>query len=323
MRGDQLTRVLKLIRLLRGNGRTLQQLRAELGVTKRTVQRDIEVLEQTGFPVTSVQRKRSIYWQLAYDSLAGPLELTHEEMMALYFSRGLMKPLAGTPFFEAIESAIAKIGAGISPAGHSLLQGIDREIGVGGFGAKDYSRSRQVIAGLTRALQHHFTVKLMHATPQHKKALQYRVDPYRLRYHDGGLYLIGLDRAKEEMRTFAVERIRSVSVSRSRFTPPTDAILGGLESTAFQLIQGETQLVRIKFSASQSPYLLERKWHRSQSILRNGDGTVVLSMQVANLWEVKRWLLGWGANADVLEPLSLRKEIQAECQALISNSIGR
>lgn len=308
MRGEQIARVLKLVHLLQGRGRTLQQLRAELGVTKRTVQRDIQVLEQTGFPVTSEQHRRSIYWRLAYDPvLEGPLDLTQQERMALYFSRGLLKPLAGTPFFEAIESALAKIGAGISAPGHTLLHSFDSQIGIAAFGTKDFSRSREVIAALTRAIQHHFAVKITHATPQHHNAVEYRLNPYRLLYHQGGLYLIALDHAKDDLRTFAVERIRSVVLTRSRFTPPPPATLDGQQSTAFQLIHGEPQLVRIRFSPQQAPYIAERKWHESQTLEPQPDGSVILSLRVASLWEVKRWLYGWGVDAEVLEPKNWSK----------------
>jgi len=318
MRGDQITRVLKLGHLLRGKGRTLQQLRAELGVTKRTIQRDIQVLEQAGFPVSSVQRNRSIYWKLAYDHVAeAALDLTHEERMALYFSRGLLKPLAGTPFFDAIESALAKIGAGISAPGHSLLQSMDSQVGIAAFGMKDFSRSRDVIAALTRAIQHHFTVTLTHATPQHRNAVEYRLDPYRLQYHQGGLYLIALDHAKEDVRTFAVERIRSAVVTRNRFAPPPAATLDELQSTAFQLIHGEAQLVRIRFSPEQAPYVAERIWHESQKLEAQPDGSVILSLTVASLWEVKRWLIGWGADAVALDPIQLRRDVQFECQSLM------
>lgn len=318
MRGDQITRVLKLGHLLRGKGRTLQQLRAELGVTKRTIQRDIQVLEQAGFPVSSEQRNRSIYWKLAYDPVAeAALDLTHEERMALYFSRGLLKPLAGTPFFDAIESALAKIGAGISAPGHSLLQSMDSQVGIAAFGMKDFSRSRDVIAALTRAIQHHFTVTLTHATPQHRNAVGYRLDPYRLQYHQGGLYLIALDHAKEDVRTFAVERIRSAVVTRNRFAPPPAATLDELQSTAFQLIHGEAQLVRIRFSPEQAPYVAERIWHESQKLEAQPDGSVILSLTVASLWEVKRWLIGWGADAVALDPIQLRRDVQFECQSLM------
>jgi proteasome accessory factor B len=272
-------------------------------VTKRTIQRDIQVLEQAGFPVSSEQRTRSIYWKLAYDPVAeAALDLTHEERMALYFSRGLLKPLVGTPFFDAIESALAKIGAGISAPGHSLLKSLDGQVGIAPFGMKDFSRSSAVIAVLTRAIQHHFTVTLTHATPQHRNAVEYRLDPYRLQYHQGGLYLIALDHAKEDVRTFAVERIRSAAVTRSRFTPPPPATLDELQSTAFQLIHGEPQLVRIRFSPEQAPYIVERQWHHSQKIENLPDGGVILSLRVASLWEVTRWLYGWGRNALIIEP---------------------
>ena len=311
MRGDQITRVLKLGHLLRGKGRTLQQLRAELGVTKRTIQRDIQVLEQAGFPVSSEQRTRSIYWKLAYDPVAeAALDLTHEERMALYFSRGLLKPLVGTPFFDAIESALAKIGAGISAPGHSLLKSLDGQVGIAPFGMKDFSRSRAVIAVLTRAIQHHFTVTLTHATPQHRNAVEYRLDPYRLQYHQGGLYLIALDHAKEDVRTFAVERIRSAAVTRSRFTPPPPATLDELQSTAFQLIHGEPRLVRIRFSPEQAPYIVERQWHHSQKIENLPNGGVILSLRVASLWEVRHWLYGWADDAQILEPVELVDQVE-------------
>ena len=318
MRGGQISRVLKLLHLLQGRGRTLQQLRAELGVAKRTIQRDIQVLEQNGFPVTSEQHHRAIHWRLAYDPiLEGPLDLTQQERMALYFSRGLLKPLAGTPFFEAIESALAKIGAGISAPGHTLLHSFDSQIGIGAFGSKDFTRSREVIAALTRAIQHHFTVRITHATPQHRNAVEYQLNPYRLHYHQGGLYLIALDHAKDDLRTFAVERIRAVAVTRSRFTPPPTTMLDELQSTAFQLIHGEPQRVRIRFSPEQAPYIAERKWHESQTLEPQPDGSVILSLRVASLWEVKRWLIGWGADAEVVEPAELRDTVRNECRQLL------
>jgi len=187
---------------------------------------------------------------------------------------------------------------------------------------KDFSRSRDVIAALTRAIQHHFTVTLTHATPQHRNAVEYRLDPYRLQYHQGGLYLIALDHAKEDVRTFAVERIRSVAITRSRFTPPPAATLEELQSTAFQLIHGEPQLVRIRFSPEQTPYIVERQWHPSQKLETLSDGSVILSLMVASLWEVKRWLIGWGSEANVLEPLTLRDEIRSECQLTIDKAVS-
>ena len=302
MRGDQITRVLRLMHLLQGRGRTLEQLRAELGVTRRTVQRDIAVLERAGFAVVSEPRARAMAWRLMGDAFSsGPIDLTLQERMALYFSRGMMKPLAGTPLASSIESALAKVGAGIPAAGHALLHGFDQQVTISSFGTKDFSRSGQVIATLSRAIHHHFTVKIEHATPRHSNAVEHTVDPYRLWYTQGGLYLVALDRAAEETRTFAVERIRNAKETKRRFTPPLAATLDELQASAFQVITGEPQLVRIRFSPQQAPYIAERIWHESQTIEPQSDGGLILLLRVASLWEVKRWLYGWGADAELLE----------------------
>ncbi len=71
--------------------------------------------------------------------------------------------------------------------------------------------------------------------------------------------------------------------------------------------------MKIRFSREQAPYVQERTWHPSQTIEKRASGSIDLSIRVANLWEVKRWLIGWGADARVLQPENLRKEIEEEC----------
>jgi len=71
-------------------GRTLAQLQGELGVTKRTVQRDIATLEAAGFPIVSEARNGTVFWHFmeGFDAEA-PVSLTLTEQMALYFTKGL------------------------------------------------------------------------------------------------------------------------------------------------------------------------------------------------------------------------------------------
>jgi predicted DNA-binding transcriptional regulator YafY len=85
----------------------------------------------------------------------------------------------------------------------------------------------------------------------------------------------------------------------------------------FAVIWGEPQEVKIRFSRKQAPYVQERTWHPSQKIEKRPDGSVDLIMQVGNLWEIKRWLIVWGADARVLQPKELAKEIENECARLL------
>src|SRR5580704_12498881 len=107
-RGDQVTRQWKLVSLLAGRyGRTLAQIQAELGVGKRTVQRDIAVLERASFPVESVACNGTVRWRFMEGFHAqAPVSFTLNEQMALYFSKGLLKPLERTPIYGSLESAL-------------------------------------------------------------------------------------------------------------------------------------------------------------------------------------------------------------------------
>ncbi len=57
-------------------------------------------------------------------------------------------------------------------------------------------------------------------------------------------------------------------------------------------------------------YLKERKWHPTQRIEENSDGSAVLSLKVNHLLELKRWILSWGSMAKVLEPQSFIEDIK-------------
>jgi predicted DNA-binding transcriptional regulator YafY len=115
---------------------------------------------------------------------------------------------------------------------------------------------------------------------------------------------------------FAVDRIQSVSVTNRRFEFPEDFDFERLTEAAFQLIWGEAQEVKIRFSAWQAPYIRERTWHPSQRIEAGPDGDAILTLKVADLDEVNRWLIGFGAEAEVLEPQELQEEIVVECRAI-------
>jgi predicted DNA-binding transcriptional regulator YafY len=320
MRGDQLIRQWKIVSLLSGRvGRSFDQLKGELGVTKRTIQRDINVLEAAGFPVISESRGGTVYWRLL-DSTKESAELsfTLPELMALYFSRDLLKVLHGSPMQQALDSALQKIGARLPASGHDLLRRLKEQTTVSVIGWKDYSKSSEIISALNRAIRRQLTARITHRPLKAPETRTRTVDPYRLWYTGGGLYLVGYDHGKNAIRTFAVERISGVITTNQRFTAKEHFDFEAFQRTAFPVHGGEPQLVRVRFSPDQAPYVMERHWHDSQKLELQGDGSVTIELQIGNLWEVKRWLIGWGGSAEVLMPSTLKEEILSECQKIIA-----
>lgn len=262
-------------------------------------------------------RNGTVFWHFMEGFHAeAPIALALTEQMALYFSKGLFKPLQGSPIYESLESAIQKIGSQLPAQSFSLLRGLENALAVRTFGFKDYTRSKQTIEAMTRAVFHKYRVRLSYQSPHDSEPTEREVDPYRLWYVNNALYVVGHDHLRNDLRVFAVDRIRSVSLTNRRFEIPEDFDFEPFTRTAFNMIWGETQEVKIRFSASQAPYIRERTWHPSQKIETEPDGSIILTLQVADLWEVKFWLIGFGVEATVLSPVELAKEIGTEADTL-------
>ena len=170
---------------------------------------------------------------------------------------------------------------------------------------------------LRHSIVHRLTTRITHRTIHFEKGVEREVDPYRLWYANNGIYLVAHDHNSNELRSFAVERILTASPTNRRFEIPADFNFEKFSESAFNVIWGDPQEVKIRFSSDQAPYIQERTWHPSQKIEKHADGSIDLTMQVGNLWEIKRWLIGYGADAQVVQPRELAKDIERECARVL------
>ena len=70
--------------------------------------------------------------------------------------------------------------------------------------------------------------------------------------------------------------------------------------------------VIITFNKQIAPYVRERKWHSSQTVVNKADGSIVMTLHCQVNLELVRWVLGFGANARAISPDSLVKSVQDE-----------
>ena len=85
---------------------------------------------------------------------------------------------------------------------------------------------------------------------------------------------------------------------------------------AFAIQKGEKAVaVSVRFAARQARWIRERRWHKSARVQEQLDGGLVLHLQVAETSEIKRWVLQFGSEAEILRPASLRRAVAQEIQA--------
>src|ERR671929_1639338 len=106
--------ILREVESARGGGLTIDELAALTGVTTRTIRRDLQALEESGFPLFDDRghddgRTRWMVNGQAFKGLAAGLTLS--ELCALYFSRTLVESLAAVPFHDDLENAFEKLAS--------------------------------------------------------------------------------------------------------------------------------------------------------------------------------------------------------------------
>ena len=141
-----------------------------------------------------------------------------------------------------------------------------------------------------------------------------RVQPYAIEpsAFTRALYLIGLDESRKARRTFKVERIVEASLTPETFEGSSTTIARELLA-AWDVISDEPMVrVVVRFSPEVAARVAETSWHPGQTAERQVDGSLAWSASVSGLHEVRIWILGWGADAEVLEPAELRDSIAAE-----------
>jgi predicted DNA-binding transcriptional regulator YafY len=321
-RGDQLARQWKIIQTLMSSKRGINalDLARELQCHKRTVYRDLVALQEAGFPIYTSTVDRKSMWSFldtAQHSIPIPFSLT--ELMALYFSRGMMKVLKDTVFYDSLETLFDKIKTTLPQEYIEYLGQVEKSLEVRAKPYKQYGKLREIITRVSEAVFQKKVVEIVYYAMSRKKVTRRRVAPYKIWFFNGTFYLIGNCDLREDIRVFALDRIKTIELTDEEFEMPGDFNIDDFMKSSFGVFHGEPVRVRIWFAADIADYIHEKIWHDTQNIEPQQDGSIIFEAEVAGTEEIKFWILKWGAKARVLAPDSLCEEIRLEAENMLKN----
>lgn len=321
MRGNQVSRQWKILKLLESHKRGLSaaQIAARVGVPLRTVYRDLEAIHEAGFPIYNDREDKNSYWKFVEGFRSHlPVPLTATELMSLHMSRDILRVFEGTIFQESIESLFDKVQATLPPETLRYLETISKKFRVGLAPAKDYRALNEQVSALSDATAQKKRVEISYRALSTGEELIRRVDPYQMWAMNGTFYLIGYCHLRCQVRTFAMDRIKLFTILDESFEVPEDFSLEDYLQTAFRVMTGKPEVVKVWFRASAAQVVKERIWHPTQEIRDQDDGSVVVTLEAPVNYEVISWILGFGSAAKVLDPESLRKHICEELDLAVS-----
>ncbi|QKJ20187.1 helix-turn-helix transcriptional regulator [Microbacterium hominis] len=214
---DTTTRALALLNLLQTH-RHWQgaELAGRLGVTERTVRRDVERLRELGYRIESTPGVAGGY-RLEAGSAVPPLLLTDEEAVAMAIGLRVaasQRLIAGA---ETAVTALAKLEQVLPAPLRRRVTALADAVQPAGIRA-GAPVSTEVLGELALACRDHERVRFSY-TAATGEVSRRRVEPHALAPADRHWYLLCWDLERGDWRTFRVDRLSAVEHTRVLFEP--------------------------------------------------------------------------------------------------------
>jgi predicted DNA-binding transcriptional regulator YafY len=273
--------------------------RFEVGL--RTVYRDVSALLESGVPIISVP---GVGYELMDGYTLPPLVFTPDEAAGLFLgAKMLLSHTSGstaTHTERALERLVVAMPNQVRERAENLTRAID-------FHAprKRFDLNHPHLQAISDAIRDRRVIRLEYHALNHIQTKLRDLEPARLTYDQNAWYVDGFCRLRQAQRAFRLERIERLEVLPEVFS---------LHKTVSEQMQLLT--AKVRFAAHIQRWVLENQHYGFESLEQDGTG-VVMTYRVKAIAELRPWLLGWGADAEALEPPALRNAIRLEAQRIL------
>lgn len=298
-----------------------RKLAGELEVSAKTIQRDIDFMrDRLGLPIEYDQLRFGFYYSEPVANFP-TIEVSQGEITALFVARKALEQYRGTSFERSLRTAFQKISEGLRDKVDFQWDDVDSAISFRGLGRT--AADIDLFESVSKAVVELREIEFEYKKPKSAAYEARRVRPYHLGCVSDQWYLFGFDLARDQMRTFVLQRMRAVRRTAARFHRPADFSIGKHLRESFGVFSGHGNYsVRIQFDALAGQLVSERQWHGSQKVKALPSGGVEMRMELGSLEEVERWILSWGKRAQVLEPIELVERIRGTLRLLNAHYFG-
>ena len=269
--------------------------------TPRTIQRDLLLLKESGFPLH--EEKKGTY-RLSRD-LVKNLEVFDDAELALMVAMKNIVGQLGQPFQKAADNVLDRLYD--CAAGMPVFVKIDDAIPL----------DATCINRLVKAIREKRQVGFQYGGNKGSHAVQ--LEPYRVVYYNGFWYLIGNEPSTGILKRYALDNIRDIRLMKSGFKSIPENLDSVLKGSANIWFAEKTNLaVTVLIDNQVSHYFKRRKMFPTQEIKEEKpDGSLLVVFRVGHLEAIRDILKSWIPHITILEPEEFRKNLLAEVKAWV------
>jgi predicted DNA-binding transcriptional regulator YafY len=276
----------------------------------KTAQRTIEFLRDRMAAPLEYNASQKGYFYSDNTFELPHFQTTQEEILAILIARNLLLQSAGGIISQSLQKFIQKLFSETGTLGLSESQ-LEQGFSASWIG---YSPTASDTFRLSaNALLNHRLIKFQYVPPGSSIESTREVEPHHLQHYMGSWVMIAWCRLRKDWRKFYLSRMKNVQILTEAFVPkPTEEWQYQIDHS-FGIFQGQNfETVTLQFTPFRAGWIREQIWHPRQKMTSTADGGLELSLPVSDFREIKLKILQFGADVEVLEPVELRREVEAE-----------
>jgi predicted DNA-binding transcriptional regulator YafY len=294
-----------------------RKLSEKFEVSEKQAQRDIEFMrDRLGAPLVYNSSPKGYEFEDNGYELP-PIWFKEDELLALCVALRLASTLPDHTLKESLHEILGKFLTFRFLDSPPTLEEIREKVSV--KNVEYYKVDESIFHKVLVALFQSKPLKISYYTPHKDEATERIIQPLHLFCYMGSWHLIAFCTLKGELRDFSLSRIRTIEpVSQLVKLPKHLPSIKDYISKNFGLMSGGKSIeICLKFTPEVSHWISEQIWFSGQEVSLNEDGSICLKFPVADFREVRREILKYGANVEVLSPKELRDEIKSEIERML------
>lgn len=310
MKISRIYRLLELITMIEsGRGYTVSELAEELQVSRRTIFRDLNVLAMARIPYYFDKEKRT--YRIDRHFFLPPINLTLSESLAMLLFARRSSSSGMEPLSSAGARGAMKLESVLPESIRDYVGTIVDHVAILPSPTARQNNLEDVFERLATAISEQKVCKIVYISFYERRQIVVVVEPLRLAFVSRAWYLIAYSRKHRQQRTFKLSRIRKLTVLQEKFEPSArkDSATNGFGDAWCMIPEGKYYDIHLHFTAMVAGNVAEVKWHRTQQVEWNDDGSIEFRARVDGLGEIIWWILGYGDQVRVISPAVLAKRV--------------
>ena len=308
---DRLLFILNLLRTRRNLNACM--IAAECGVTERTIYRDVISISEANVP---------IYYDRGYkyasDNFLPPLNFNIDEYLTL------ISILESSPLYKSgldrkkIKSIKVKIEACLSQNVRQEKPHASTPTSIHIKSTATGDNKNRFYATIEQGIRENKILKLKYNSIA-SGISEREIEPYFMIFIERAFYFVGYCFLRKDMRTFRVDRVLKVSLTDKIFKPRKDVNPKAYFKDSWGVYGGEPINVRVLMTGKAARIVQMGKHHPNEEIITIDHNKIEYRVTVSGTEEICRWLLGFGGDVTVIEPKSLKDEVQKRAGSILKN----